>query len=482
MGRHRFSLLAFPGSPQSARIFPDQVRLLYRGALEAYIATAINVVLLAAIQRYRIPSQIVLAWVLYMFVVTTGRALLVWKYWRSGNQVEHAWEWNQYYLAGSGLAGAGWGSAGVFLYPPDSLAHQVFLAFVIGGMAAGGVAVLTPRIEVFFAFFLPAVSPIVVRFFVESDSYHTTMTAMILLYSGALLVTARRFHRTIQSALELRCENVDLVRHLMGAKEQADTLNEDLRQEIIERRKTETALQDTCIELERTVEERTADKQQLRSLSSQLRRNEQRIRQRLATELHDNIAQTLAFCNMKLQALIEKEKDCTYAGPLKDVTTHLNEALTSTRGLMYDLRPFSLTTCDDFLSAVHWVAEKAQRHGMHVIIDEDGKPKVLEEPVLTVLYQSIHEAVFNVLKHADTKRARVALRSRRHHVRVFVSDKGQGFDPSTLSLPNKDGCFGLFNMREQLHQINGELKIVSVPGKGTTLIITVPGKLTESEP
>jgi hypothetical protein len=61
-------------------------------------------------------------------------------------QVEHAWEWNQYYLVGSALAGAGWGGAGVFLYPPDSLAHQVFLAFVIGGMAAGGVAVLTPRI------------------------------------------------------------------------------------------------------------------------------------------------------------------------------------------------------------------------------------------------------------------------------------------------------------------------------------------------
>ena len=76
-------LLAFSGSPQSTRIFPNQVRLLYRGALEAYIATVINVVLLATIQRYRIPLQIVLAWLLYMFVLTTGRALLVWKYWRS---------------------------------------------------------------------------------------------------------------------------------------------------------------------------------------------------------------------------------------------------------------------------------------------------------------------------------------------------------------------------------------------------------------
>jgi signal transduction histidine kinase len=456
------------------------VKLLYGGAVEAYIATVLNVVLLAAIQRSRIPPLIVMGWLLYMLAITTGRALLVWQYWRSENQVEHAPQWNQYYLVGSGLAGAGWGGAGVFLYPPDSLAHQVFLAFVIGGMAAGGVAVLTPRIEVFFAFFLPAITPIAVRFFLDSDSYHTAMTAMILVYSGALLVTARRFHRTIRAALELRCENADLVRHLMGAKEQADALNHELNREIIERKKTETALQHACSELERTVEERTADKQQLRSLSSQLRRNEQRIRQRLAMELHDNIAQTLAFCKLKLQALIDKEKDSTYSVPLKDVTTHLTEALTSTRGLMYDLRPFSLNLCDDLLPAVQWVAEKAQRHGLHVIIEDDGKPKVLEEEVLTVLYQSIHEALFNALKHAGTKRVRVSLRSRGHHVRVVVRDKGQGFNPSTIPLPNKDSCFGLFNMREQLTQVNGELKIVSVPGKGTTLIITVPGKLAEN--
>jgi len=238
----------------------------------------------------------------------------------------------------------------------------------------------------------------------------------------------------------------------------------------------EEALQHACVELERTVEERTADKQQLRSLSSQLRRNEQRIRQRLATELHDNIAQTLAFCNLKLQALIEKERDYNYSVTLKDVTAHLNEALTSTRAIMYDLRPFSLSTCDDFLTAVQWAAEKAQRHGLHVIIEDDGKPKALDEEVLTVLYQSIHEALFNVLKHAHTRRARISIRSRRRHVRVVVRDKGQGFRVSAIPLPNKDRCFGLFNIREQLNQINGELKIISVPGKGTTLIITVPAK------
>jgi signal transduction histidine kinase len=258
---------AFSSNSHSKKIFPDQVRLLYAGAIEAYIATAVNVVLLAAIQWYRIPPLIIIGWLLYMFVVTASRALLVWKYWRSKNRVARAPLWNHYYLFGSGLAGAGWGGAGVFLYPPDSLPHQVFLAFVIGGMAAGGVAVLSPRMDVFFAFFLPAVSPIAVRFSIDGDPYHTTMTAMIVLYSGALLVTACRFHQTIRSALELRSENADLVEHLMGAKRQADALNEDLKREIIERRNIETALRESQEDLEIRVEQRT---RQLQKKNEQL--------------------------------------------------------------------------------------------------------------------------------------------------------------------------------------------------------------------
>jgi hypothetical protein len=135
-------MLSFFRSPQHSKIFPDQVRLLYGGAVEAYIATAINVILLAAVQRYHVPFYIVLTWLLYMLMVTASRGLLVWKYWQSDTQLQDARYWNQYYLVGSMFAGAGWGAAGVFLYPPDSLAHQIFLAFVIGGMAAGGVAVL----------------------------------------------------------------------------------------------------------------------------------------------------------------------------------------------------------------------------------------------------------------------------------------------------------------------------------------------------
>jgi hypothetical protein len=83
----------FASHSHSERIFPDQVRLLYAGAIEAYIATAVNVVLLAAIQWDRIPPLMIIGWLLYMFAVTASRALLVWTYWRSENRVPRAPLW-----------------------------------------------------------------------------------------------------------------------------------------------------------------------------------------------------------------------------------------------------------------------------------------------------------------------------------------------------------------------------------------------------
>ena len=249
------------GRPHSSQIFPEQVKLLYGGAVEAYIATAINAVLLALVQFGHIPLQIIVTWLTYMVFVTAGRTLLVVTYWRSVSRVEGADRWSRLYLVGSMLAGVRWGSAGILLYPSDSIVHQVFLAFVIGGMVAGGVAVLTPRLEIFFAFSLPAVTPIAIRVFLDGDSYHTTMTAMILLFYGALLITAYRFHWTIRSTLELRCENAELVRHLAKAKEQADALNEGLKVEIIERKAIEAALRESQEELEIRVEQRSQELQ-----------------------------------------------------------------------------------------------------------------------------------------------------------------------------------------------------------------------------
>jgi hypothetical protein len=70
-------MLARPGNPLSDRIFPEQVRLLYRGAREAYIATVVNAALLVFIQVHEIAARLVVLWFVYILLITAGRALLV---------------------------------------------------------------------------------------------------------------------------------------------------------------------------------------------------------------------------------------------------------------------------------------------------------------------------------------------------------------------------------------------------------------------
>ena len=211
----------------------------------------------------------------------------------------------------------------------------------------------------------------------------------------------------------------------------------------------------------------------LQSLATQLRKADELARQRLATELHDNLAQTLALCQMKLAALSRATAPAIAAG-IAPVTGLLKEALTVTRQLMSDLRPPTLGDDGDLAAAVQWVAAKLQRHGLTVRVVDDGKRKLLDPDVLRVAHQSLHELLFNVLKHARTTEATVRLRRIGDYLAIQVKDRGAGFQTESTQAPTQEGGFGLFNLREQLRTIGGHIHISSVPGRGSRVTIVLP--------
>jgi hypothetical protein len=79
--------------------------------------------------------------------------------------------------------------------------------------------------------------------------------------------------------------------------------------------------------------------------------------------------------------------------------------------------------------------------------------------------------LFNWIKHAHVKEAKLRLRRRCGYVCVSVSDKGQGFDPQQ---PGHAGGFGLLNIRERVKLLGGRVKVRSAKGKGSTFLIVVP--------
>src|SRR5215468_2643217 len=149
------------GMQRTAIIYAEQIRLLYANAPAGYVATVLNVVLLSLIQWQMIARPRIVAWLTSMLALTALRAVLVWRFQRHAPAPPAMGRWGTLFGLGALGAGIGWGSAGVWLFPVASIAHQVFLAFVLGGMIAGAIGLLSARMSVFLSFVCPAAVPII---------------------------------------------------------------------------------------------------------------------------------------------------------------------------------------------------------------------------------------------------------------------------------------------------------------------------------
>lgn len=210
----------------SDELFAEQVKLLYNNAPLAYSTTLINGAILIYVQREYISSPVLLAWYACLLLVTAARSIVVWQYNRlnSVHRDAHAHQWNIIYLIGTALAGAVWGSTAVALFPPDSIAHQLFIAFVLAGMAAGGISVLAPRMEVCLAFLLPQLLPLAIRYSTLDTRLQRAMGILMLIFLLGMSISALNFHRSILMSLNLRFDKRGLEEEIMRRRDAEEAL------------------------------------------------------------------------------------------------------------------------------------------------------------------------------------------------------------------------------------------------------------------
>ncbi|MBE3144395.1 MAG: PAS domain S-box protein, partial [Planctomycetes bacterium] len=215
--------------------------------------------------------------------------------------------------------------------------------------------------------------------------------------------------------------------------------------------------------------------QQLRSLASELSLAEERLRRRIAAELHDHIAQNLAISKIKLESLTS-DAEPGLVKSLNEVNGLISQTIEATRLLTFEISPPVLYELG-FEAAVKWLAKQTrQRFGLEVEFADDGKPKPLNTDIRVLLFQAVRELLVNVVKHARAKKAKVFTCRIQKNIQITVEDNGVGFDVEAISAvkdPAKGG-FGLFNIRERLDQIGGSVIINARAGKGTRITLTAP--------
>lgn len=255
-----------------------------------------------------------------------------------------------------------------------------------------------------------------------------------------------------------------------------EKINADLTKALAERDKAYRILQAAREELYQRTQELEAHQIRLRSLATELNLTEQRERRQIALELHDYLAQHLVVCRYQLsQGLQTPELNTGLKTALVKADELLGESLAYTRSLVAQLSPHVLHEYG-LIKALQSLGDHMSTQGLTVKVETDREHIALPEDHAVLLYQSVRELLFNILKHAGVNQAVVTVGMvPPMNVQITVADRGNGFSPvSEKPEVTSTGRFGLFSIYERMLVIGGKLDIDSKIGQGTRVTLTLP--------
>ena len=234
-------------------------------------------------------------------------------------------------------------------------------------------------------------------------------------------------------------------------------------------------VQDERDGLEVNVAERTA---QLTELTRHLLTAREDERNRLARNLHDELGALLT--SAKLDAARIKSRLAGATPETLERLAHLVDTLNSSialgRRIIEDLRPSTLNNLGLVATLEILAREFAESSGVQVHCTLHAVQ--LEPASEIVVYRLVQEAVTNISKYAKARNVWLSLRAHGDEVEVSVRDDGVGFDPRA----QPRSTYGLMGMRFRVEVEGGSLRVVSAPGQGALIQVTLPQSQSQLQP
>ncbi len=242
----------------------------------------------------------------------------------------------------------------------------------------------------------------------------------------------------------------------------------------------EQSIRDSAAELEKMVDDRTAE---LRRLSVRLLSMQDEERRRIARDLHDGLGQELAVAKMVLGKSLGPNSTPGEKQVASEASEIIDRAIQQVRSMSHLLHPPLLDEVG-LLSALSWYMEGlTKRSGIETSFEVQPDFPRLAPELETAIFRIVQEALTNVFKHSEARKVWINLSQRDSQMIVSVRDDGKGIKKRTADLQPDSIGIGLGGMRQRAKEFGGELRLSNAqPGTLVELMIPAGRSVSEETP